>query len=90
MLALLPLTAHWYALGTLSTEAFAYGGVALVGTGGVLMVVSHYFSKLAGEMRYDAQRDSLRVSTLTFWGRRKEEFFWQGRCLVCGVDPRVT
>ena len=72
MLALLPPSLHWYATGALTTWGLVCGGVALAGTTGVLMVVSHYFSKLVGEMRFDAQRDMLRISTLTFWGNRKD------------------
>lgn len=72
MAALLPLTAHWYAVGTITAKEFAFGGVALVGTGAVLAVVSYYFSKLAGEMRYDTRKDTLRISTLTFWGNRRD------------------
>lgn len=72
MLALLPPSLHWYATGALTTWGLACGGVALAGTTSVLMVVSHYFSKLVGEMRFDTRRDVLRISTLTFWGNRRE------------------
>lgn len=72
MLALLPPALHWYATGALTTWGLACGGVALAGTTCVLMVVSHYFSKLVGEMRFNARRNMLQISTLTFWGNRRE------------------
>lgn len=75
MLVLLPLTAHWYTLGSLTGKAFLCGGVSLVGASAVLGIVSHYFSKLVGEMWYSARTDTLRICTLTFWGNRKEAEF---------------
>lgn len=75
MAALLPLTAHWYAVGTATAKEFAFGGVAILGTGAVLAIVSYYFRRLAGEMRYSPGKDTLRISTLTFWGNRRELVF---------------
>lgn len=72
MVTLLPLTAHWHAMGALTAKEFVLGGVALVGTGAVLAILSHYFRKLAGEIRYNLCTNTLRVSTLTFWGNRRD------------------
>lgn len=70
--ALVPPALYWYSVDKLTTGGLVCGGVALVGTSAVLGVVSYYFSRLAGEMRYNAKENSLRLSTLTFWGNRKE------------------
>lgn len=75
MLALIPPVVHWYSVDKLTTAALVGGGVALTGTSAVLGVLSYYFSKVAGEMRYSAKNNTLRVSTLTFWGNRSEAEF---------------
>ena len=75
MLALLPPVVHWYSVDKLSATALGYGGVALMGTASVLAIVSHYFSKLVGELHFDPRHEKVRISTLTFWGNRREEEF---------------
>lgn len=39
---------------------------------GVLVLMSHYFTRVVGEMKYDPSNQVLCVSTLTFWGGRRE------------------
>ncbi len=75
MLALLPLTAHWYTMDKISPLAFGSGCSAALGSTGVLFVLSHYLRRVAGELSYSPQNDTVRISTLTFWGRRKEVEF---------------
>ena len=82
MAALFPLTVHWHSTGIITAEEFAYGGVALVGTGAVLAIVSYYFRKLAGEMRYDPNTDTVSISTLTFWGNRRNLVFPADRVVM--------
>jgi hypothetical protein len=72
MVALVPFTIHWHNTGVLTTKDFLCGGVALAGTGAVLTILSYYFCKLVGEMRYNQRMNNLRVSTLTFWGNRRD------------------
>ncbi len=75
MLAMLPPAIHWYSVDKLSATALGYGGVALLGTATVLGIISHFFSKLVGELYYNPEDDVIRISTLTFLGNRKEEKF---------------
>lgn len=82
LVALLPLTAHWYTMGMLTAKEFACGGVAIVGTGAVLVILSYYFRKLAGELRYNMCTDTLCVSTLTFWGNKRDVDFPTDRVVI--------
>lgn len=75
MLLLFPPAAYWYSLEKLSGQALGFGGVALLGTTAALAVISHYFSRIAGELSYDPLSETLRISTLTFMGNRRETVF---------------
>ena len=75
MFALVPPALYWYGVDEITTGALMGGGVALTGTSAILGILSYYFSRVAGEMRYNPRSDTLRISTLSFWGNRKESKF---------------
>lgn len=72
MLALLPSVTYWYSIGDLSAYAFGCGCTACLGTTGILVFLSNYFSQLAGQLAYNPTKNTLKISTLTFWGKRRE------------------
>lgn len=74
MLAALPPLVRWYYLGSISTYSLGCSFVASLGTAGVLVFLSHYFRRVVGEMKFDPSTQTLDVSTLTFWGRRRERY----------------
>lgn len=75
MLLLLPPVAYWYHLGEISTRGLISAGVAALGTTAVLFVVSHYFQRVVGEMVYCSHSSSVKVSTLTLMGGRRDLYF---------------
>ena len=79
MLALLAPMTHWYNLGLIASKTLVSSYAASLGTTAVLLVISHYFTRVIGELRYKASNDTLRISTLTFWGNRKEAEFCAGK-----------
>ena len=72
MTAALPYLAHLYKVGTVTSHTMGSGFVGTFGTAGVLLVISHYFMKVVGEITYDPENSVLRISVLTFWGNRQE------------------
>ena len=72
MLALLPPMSHWYYTEQLTAKSFGYGCLASLGTIAVLAIISHYFGRVVGELQYVNLDKSVRISTLTFWGGRRE------------------
>ena len=75
MLLLLPPMVYWYHLGEITTKVLSGAGIAALGTTAVLLVVSHYFRRAIGEMVYCPHITSIRVSTLTFMGGRRDLCF---------------
>ena len=72
MFAALPPLVYWYSNGSLSAYLLGCGFTACLGTAGVLVLLSHYFTRVIGEMKYDTSNQILILSTLTFWGGRIE------------------
>ena len=71
MLLLLPPMGYMYLHGDITTKTMSYATVATLGTTGVLFVLSHYFRRVVGEMTFVQSSNQLRLSTLTFAGRRR-------------------
>ena len=72
MLATLPPLVFWYCSGSISLYSLGCGFIATLGTAGSLAILSYYFTRVIGEMKYDPINKVLYISTLTFWGGRKE------------------
>jgi len=72
MTAALPYLAQLYKAGTVTSYTMGCGFVGAFGTAGILLVMSHYFMRVVGEMTYDPENSVLRISRLTFWGNRQE------------------
>ena len=74
MLLLLPPMSYMYIHGDVTAKLMTYASLAAVGTTGVLLLVSHYLRKVIGEMAYvkSCDQDQLRLSTLTFFGGRRD------------------
>ena len=71
MLLLLPPMGYMYLHGDITTKTMSYATVATLGTTGVLFILSHYFRRVVGEMTFVQSSNQLRLSTLTFAGRRR-------------------
>lgn len=71
MLLLLPPMGYMCLHGDITTKTMFYATVATLGTTGVLFVLSHYFRRVVGEMTFVQSSNQLRLSTLTFAGRRR-------------------
>ena len=75
MSLLLPPVTHWYTTGVIGGVTLAGAWIAGLGTTAVFSVLSHYFRQFVGEMAYIPTDNSLRVSTLTFMGNRRNLVF---------------
>ena len=75
MALLLPSMTHGCYSGVISGKTLACAWAAGLGTTAVFCVLSVGFSRVVGELAYLAERDCLRVSTLTFMGGRRDHLF---------------
>ena len=75
MTLLLPPMTYWCYSGVVSGKTLMYAWTAGLGTTAVFCVLSVGFSRVVGELAYLAERDCLRVSTLTFMGGRRDRLF---------------
>lgn len=71
MLLLLPPMGYMYLHGDITSKSLFYASTAAVGTSAVLLTLSYYFRRVIGEMAYVESSNQLRLSTLTFTGRRR-------------------
>ncbi len=72
MLLLLSPMSYMYLNGDITGKSMSYASVAALGTTAVLLILSYYFRRVIGEMAYISSTNNLRVSTLTFFGGRRE------------------
>ena len=72
MLAVLPYLVHQYNISEISGYTLGCGFGAATGTTGILIVMSYYFMRVIGEMKYDPDNHILGLSMLSFWGKRVE------------------
>lgn len=72
MLLLLGPLSYWYKEGIVSYPQLLYGCSAAIGTTIVLLVLSYGFSKVIGELAFSHSTNTVRMSTLTFLGYRRE------------------
>ena len=75
MLIMLPPMTYMYLNGDVTGKSMAYAAVAAAGTTAVLLVLSYFFRRVVGEMAYVSSTNRLRVSTLTFFGGRRDLYF---------------
>lgn len=75
MLALLGPATHWYRSGLVTMEALVSAWAAGLGTTAVFFVTSYYCRRFVGEMALRPTSRQLRVSLVSFWGRRRELIF---------------
>ena len=72
MFLMLPPISYMYLTGSIEARSVVYATLASTGTAAVLFILSHYFTRVVGEMTYITARECLRISTLTFAGRRRD------------------
>ena len=72
MLLFLPPATLAYQQGSLSSATLNAAYIGAGGTLAVLLSMSHLFTRVIGEMAYLPATDQVRVSTLTFFGARKD------------------
>lgn len=66
----LPLTTYLYKMGMISASGFAsFCGIATLATA-MLYVMSTFFRRIVGIISVNENEDTVRISHLTFWGRR--------------------
>ena len=77
MLALLAPVTHWYCAGVVGVESLVCAWSAGLATSAGFCLLSYYLRRFVGEMALlpDPTHRKLRVSLLTFWGRRRELVF---------------
>ena len=75
MLLLLPSMSYMYLNGDITGKSMSYASIAALGTTAVLLILSYYFRRVIGEMAYISSTNCLRVSTLTFFGGRRDLYF---------------
>ena len=73
MTLLLPPIGYMYLHGDITAKMMGYASFAAVGMTAVLLVLSHYFRRVVGEIVYikSCDQEQLTVSTLTFAGGRR-------------------
>ena len=72
MLLLLGPLSYWYKEGIVTYPQLLYGYSAAIGTTIVLFVLSYGFSKVIGELSFSRSTKTVRISTLTFLGYRRQ------------------
>ncbi|XP_047433194.1 transmembrane protein 186 isoform X2 [Mugil cephalus] len=73
-LAILPPVYIWYFMGSAPLSLVSYTtGVALF-AGVMLYTASHFFRKAVGMMYLDESQTTLKISHLTFWGKRQDVY----------------
>lgn len=75
VLLLLPPITYWYTQGQVGGGALVGAWLAGLGTTAVFCVLSSYLRRFVGEMAYTLSSQTLRVSTLTFMGGRRDLLF---------------
>lgn len=75
MLALLGPATHWYRSGLITTQTLVSAWGAGLGTTAAFLVLSYYIRRFVGEMALCPTSRQLRVSLISFWGRRRELVF---------------
>ncbi|CAL8270453.1 unnamed protein product [Gadus morhua 'NCC'] len=73
-LAILPPVYYFYLSGELSYFLATYSTGIAVLAGVMLYTASHFLRKVVGMMYLDSTQSTLKVSHLTFWGRRHDVF----------------
>lgn len=72
---ILPPVYYFYLLGDVPFFLVGYStGIALF-AGVMLYTASHFFRRVVGMMYLDATQTTLKVSHLTFWGKRSDTFY---------------
>ena len=71
LLLLVPMT-FWHHLGAVNLSTLTFAWVAAAGTTGVFVALSKVFTRCVGELALLTHSGDVRVSTLTFMGRRKD------------------
>lgn len=66
---------HWYHTGMVGGNTLVYGCGGMLGATGVLVLLSYYFQRFVGQLTYLPEQHALKVSTLTFMGRRRDRVF---------------
>ena len=69
-----PLT-YWYKEGVVALPLLFYGYSAALGTAVVLGALSYGFSKVIGEIAIINATGKVCISTLSFFGKRRQEYF---------------
>ena len=72
MILSIPPLSYWYTMGSISGSSLMYGCVAATGATIVLCGLSYSFSRVLGELAYCHCSEKIRLSHLTFWGRRQD------------------
>ena len=69
-----PLT-YWYKEGAIALPLLIYGYSAAMGTAAVLCALSYGFSKVIGEIAFTDATGEVCISTLSFFGNRRREYY---------------
>ena len=71
MILSLPPLSYWYHMGTITGNTLIYGFLAAGGALVVLCSLSYSFSKVVGEIGYDGYLNTMQLSHLSFFGKRR-------------------
>ena len=66
---------YWFSQGTISTPVFLAALTAASATTVGLVVLSYFFRRVVGEFAVDPSRGTVKISTLSFWGNRRNTVF---------------
>ncbi|EDO35020.1 predicted protein, partial [Nematostella vectensis] len=61
----------WYSQGVIPLSGFLASVAAATATTGGLFALSYFFRRVVGILSLDEQHGNVTISTLTFWGNRK-------------------
>lgn len=66
---------YWYSQGSISTAVFMASVTAAAATMLGLAVLSYFFRRVVGQLSVDTSNRKVVISTLTFWGNRRDRTF---------------
>lgn len=68
-------TSYWYSSGLVSLPTLSCAIAGAVGTTVGLVAISYFFRRVVGELSIDEVTQNVTISSLTFWGNRRNATF---------------
>lgn len=86
-LLVLPATGYLAAVGTVPFSVFQYSASLAMFAGAMLYVMSGFFRRVIGMIAIDETQTVLRVSHMTFWGKRRDRYINVGEVVPLSETP---